>query len=168
MSKLPNGFFQSLIDYNADLAYELEEQFEQYCESPIEVAFGVAFVMAARSAGVDVEIFPKSQANLRSGSKAVFYITPQVDLLGYRADFVAGLYIANDKKMVVVECDGHAFHNITKETVSRDRRRDREMQAAGWRVLRFTGSDIHRSAFDCADEVMRNLLTMHREDQSDD
>lgn len=46
----------------------------------------------------------------------------------------------------VVECDGHEFHERTKEQAERDRSRDRRLQSEGIRVFRFTGSELHRNA----------------------
>lgn len=45
---------------------------------------------------------------------------------------------------VAIECDGHDFHEKTKEQAQRDKRRDRDLQRLGWRVVRFTGSEICR------------------------
>lgn len=47
----------------------------------------------------------------------------------------------NDLK-IVVETDGHDLHERTKEQATRDKRRDRDLAAAGWTVLRFTGSEV--------------------------
>ena len=55
---------------------------------------------------------------------------------------------------VVVEADGHAYHDRTKARASHDRRRDRFIQAQGWYVARFTGADIYRDAEACALEAM--------------
>ncbi len=49
----------------------------------------------------------------------------------------------------VIECDGHDFHERTKEQAQRDKKRDRELQAAGYKVFRFTGSEIWRSRGEC-------------------
>lgn len=58
---------------------------------------------------------------------------------------------------VNVEADGHDFHDRTKEQAQRDRRRDRILVARGFRVLRFTGSEIYRNAAHCADEILHLL-----------
>jgi len=72
----------------------------------------------------------------------------------YRADFA----ITNlEGAKIVVECDGHDFHEKTREQAARDKKRDRELQIAGWKVLRFTGSEIHRGAENCARDVARAL-----------
>jgi very-short-patch-repair endonuclease len=56
--------------------------------------------------------------------------------------------------IVVVECDGHEFHQLTHEQASNDRRRDRRLQY--WRipVLRFTGTDVVRGSEQFAQEVV--------------
>jgi very-short-patch-repair endonuclease len=62
---------------------------------------------------------------------------PQVNaaLRGYEVDF---LWL---NERVVVEVDGFAYHSSPR-AFSRDRRRDAELAAAGFRVLRFTWDDI--------------------------
>jgi very-short-patch-repair endonuclease len=58
-----------------------------------------------------------------------------VELRGWEVDF-----IWPDRKLVV-EIDGYAFHS-SRSSFERDRRRDRELQAAGYRVLRFTWREL--------------------------
>lgn len=98
--------------------------------------------------------------NIGSGNEIwpeKFNVTPQAEILTarkkYRADFLVEV-VANDKEVnVVVECDGHDFHEKTKEQAARDKARDRDMQAAGYLVLRFTGSEIYKSVEMCAEQV---------------
>ena len=66
----------------------------------------------------------------------------------YRADFL--VYSDSGKgDKIVIECDGHDFHEKTKEQAQRDKKRDRDMQIAGYKVYRFTGSEIHRTRGQC-------------------
>lgn len=53
----------------------------------------------------------------------------------------------------VVECDGHAFHEKTKEQAAQDKRRDRTLQSLGFKVFRFTGMEINNDVLSCAEEV---------------
>lgn len=80
--------------------------------------------------------------------KARYQISPQQEVAGYRADFV----LVDTKQHVscVIEADGHDFHERTKEQASRDRSRDREVQALGFLILRFTGSEIWADPWKCA------------------
>lgn len=52
-----------------------------------------------------------------------------------------------------VECDGHDYHERTKEQAARDRRKDRNLARNGITVIRFTGSEIYRDPIGCAVEV---------------
>ncbi len=56
---------------------------------------------------------------------------------------------------VVVEVDGHEFHERTKFQAARDRQCDRAMIAEGFRVVRFAGQEVYRVAAECAEEVGR-------------
>ncbi|SRR6266545_6847126 len=60
-------------------------------------------------------------------------------------------------KRLVVECDGHQFHEKTKEQVRRDRQRDRTLQSLGLPVFRYPGSELYRDAFRCAAEALTAL-----------
>lgn len=52
-----------------------------------------------------------------------------------------------------IECDGHDFHEKTKEQARHDKARDRRLIAKGWIPFRFTGSEIWADADGCAEEV---------------
>lgn len=82
-----------------------------------------------------------------------FWIKPQAEIAGYRVDILMWFSVGNDFAGVAIECDGHAFHEKTKEQASRDKKRDREILKAGFPVVRFSGSDIFKSPEDCASQV---------------
>lgn len=71
--------------------------------------------------------------------------------------YVLDFAVIGEAWRIAVECDGHEFHERTKEQARHDRSRDRTLAAAGWTVLRFTGSEIHRDAVACAREVMAHM-----------
>lgn len=88
-----------------------------------------------------------------------FYVIRQARIGAYKADFAilfAGI-VASRAVKLVVECDGHDFHEKTKVQAQHDKSRDRAMQDAGWKVYRFTGSEIYRSPLTCAESVMSSL-----------
>ena len=82
-------------------------------------------------------------------------VSPQVDIGHYRVDFLIAA-LAGTYKYLVVECDGHEFHE-TKKQAALDRRRDRELQLLGYDVFRFTGSEIYNCAPECAMDVVEWL-----------
>lgn len=71
---------------------------------------------------------------------------PQISIAQYRVDFVIG-------DNTVIECDGHDFHS-TKPQREKDNHRDRVLTKLGYRIARFTGSEIHRNAKKCALEAI--------------
>lgn len=86
-----------------------------------------------------------------------FLITPQAEVAGYRVDLLMWFQCGRARGGIAIECDGHDFHEKTKEQAARDKKRDREILAAGFPVVRFTGSEIYRSPTGCAEQV-RDLL----------
>jgi very-short-patch-repair endonuclease len=62
-------------------------------------------------------------------------------------------HISTQNPLVVVECDGHNFHERTSNQASEDRRRDRVLQWLGYPLLRFTGTDIVRNKTEVAREI---------------
>lgn len=83
-------------------------------------------------------------------------MAPQVKIDNYRADFMIlhrkGIFGVS---AVVIECDGHEFHERTKEQAARDKARDRELQSRGFKVFRFTGSEIWADPLGCADTALQ-------------
>lgn len=88
-----------------------------------------------------------------------YYINPQYGIDKYRVDFLISCQFYWEptniykKASCIVECDGHDYHERTKEQASKDKKRDRELQALGYTVFRFTGSDIWKNPTKCAQEV---------------
>lgn len=125
------------------------------CESPIEVRFGAAFIVyAALLEGRPVEEKYEAPGVLRPR----IILQPQAKVRDYRVDFViryAGTPAAQCG--IVVECDGHDFHEKTKEQAARDKARDRVLHTRFAKVLRFTGSELHRNPFGCAEEAFGAL-----------
>lgn len=96
------------------------------------------------------------------------YFRCQQDLYGFRLDFLFKTNMDADWKALNVECDGHPFHERTKEQAARDRRRDRYLINNGVQVIRFSGSEIYNKPRKCAAEVeavlsgiMWDLLSEH-------
>jgi very-short-patch-repair endonuclease len=55
-----------------------------------------------------------------------------------------------------IEIDGHATHS-SPAAIARDRQRQRILERAGWRIIRFGGSEVYHDARLCAEEAIRAL-----------
>lgn len=49
--------------------------------------------------------------------------------------------------------DGHEFHEKTKQQAQYDKKRDRKLTKLGYKILRFTGSEIYNDVRKCIMEV---------------
>lgn len=81
-------------------------------------------------------------------------IESQMVILDWPVDFVVKVQNSHGYQSLIIECDGHEFHERTKEHASRDRSRDRRLQEAGFTVFRFTGSEIWRDPIKVVTQVI--------------
>lgn len=130
-------------------------------ESPIEQAFYIA-IQAIKKMN-DIPDFDEHQ-------KDEFYglgVYPQSKIGNYRVDFLL-CYASKESrinpkkentkmKQVIVECDSRQFHDRSEEERSYEKKRDRYLQKEGFKVFRFTGSDILKNPFSVAHEVLHFL-----------
>lgn len=65
--------------------------------------------------------------------------------------------------LIAVEIDGHDFHERTKDQVTYRNRRDRDLQAAGWHVLHFSGGEVVTRPDRCVAEALRAAYSPWKE-----
>lgn len=118
------------------------------CESPIELLFFVELISFPH-------VFCRNVFTDECAREELFRVVVdlQAPVGDYRLDFLLTVETARGLSLLAVECDGHDFHERTKEQAARDRSRDRDLLARGIRVMRFTGSEIHACAWKCAGQV---------------
>lgn len=67
---------------------------------------------------------------------------PQAKIEQYTVDFLIDNSTRDKTRYIIIECDGHEFHEKTKDQAKHDKERDRFLQVNGYQVYRFTGSEI--------------------------
>lgn len=121
------------------------------CISPIEKILFVAFRF--------VEIVRRNELSEKS---VAISVTPQQEINTGKKRYYADFYINIDSYIedvgVVVECDGHEFHQKTKKQVEYDNEREYEIKKCGYDILRFSGSQIYNNPFKCANDIFDYLL----------
>jgi hypothetical protein len=149
------------------------------CESPIESAMLFALTLVGRELGwaVIFKTGPYIDGDRDNWSPDVLIIETQAQLGEHRVDFLLtfrtsgpdfdhptkasdGIEIPGVKeveKKMIIECDGHDFHERTKEQAKKDRSRDRFLQSLGYLVFRYTGHEIWKDVFSCAHEALTTL-----------
>lgn len=136
------------------------------CESPIEQLLLAALFVDHDCLEFDVIFMGKCEPNIRFSRDETIYVYQQAKVGEYRADFLIHDCSVPEEiqapRWMVVECDGHDFHERTKEQARHDKKRDRFFQSLGFKVLRFTGSELWADAKQCAEEVFGQLATNDR------
>ena len=136
-------------DFQYNLAYSLID-----CESPIEQLLAVSLERINLlgfyhyNPFIDVIAIDKQQ-EIRINKKTI-----------YRVDFLITVHYKNQgMKGFVIECDGHEFHQKTKEQVEKDNQRTRDLQMKGFEVVRFSGTEIWHRSYKCACEIRGLILS---------
>ncbi len=168
--------------------YEFEKALNECGESPLEHAMLLALTLVSgdRMGSESGKGFYFTHGGRPADATDWEYISiePQAVFGDYRVDFLvtlssldpvvdartreqdeSRLLSAGDytDRKIVVECDGHDFHDRTKDQASRDRERDRALQSLGLRVFRYTGSDVWLDVMSCATETIDVLQREMRE-----
>jgi len=104
------------------------------------------------------------------------HIEPQFKINKYRVDFVVSyshyLYsrkqrkniVSKIEKSVIVECDSQEFHERTEAERRYEKTRDRNLQKLGYKIFRFTGSEIIKNPYDIAAEILAYVTDIPKED----
>jgi len=145
------------------LAFDIGSRLKQLCDmyngncfqSPIEEQLAVALLWVKLDwAGfVDHSDYFENWVGDKERMCAGAYLTPQASVGSYKVDLMLWITCGNQRSGIAIECDGHAFHEKTKEQAASDKRRDRDLLAAGFPVMRFTGSEIFKDPLACAEQV---------------
>lgn len=152
------SLFEKLPDEERELYdYYLDELKE--IKSPIEQIMSALLLHCSN--GYQYICIPEKEYPLTFSS----FVSNQVKIGKYRADFVIENSITDknnvlktyDISKIVIECDGHDFHEKTKEQAKHDKRRDRFFVSKGYKVLRFTGSEIYNDWEKIIEEITEIL-----------
>lgn len=134
---------------------------QAWCESPIEELLMAALYSASKISDLRLDFMHGDSPPAQAYYDEAAFVYQQATIGPYRVDILihdASLpFDLAQPRFMVVECDGHDFHERTKEQARRDKQRDRFLQSKGFKVLRFTGSEIWADPDNCADEIINEL-----------
>lgn len=164
--------FQKLCGKAQELIFEAYENkninFQAYwCSNeqlfgmtPIEQVYYVAFL-----------IYQYSEFEFPQKFKLSFFPSPQAEIKcknkTYRTDFLfedflqfSGItYFYNP---VIVECDGFEYHS-TKQQRNADTERENDLKMNGYKVIRFTGSQIYKDPYFCVMQTIKFIYDENKE-----
>lgn len=92
---------------------------------------------------------------------------PQFKLEDYRVDFLIcycfGDPLKHDKQLIV-ECDSQQFHDRSEHERRYEKKRDRFLQKEGYKVFRYTGSEIVKNSLEIAGEIIAYVMGVKASD----
>lgn len=149
--EIAGQYIETQLSFAEDRLDVILERQIKLCQSPIERDLLLALLSEASDSYDHITVGPIE--NQQSAKDLTIW--PQFPISKYKIDFgVFGSLYRGKTARVLVECDGHDFHEKTKEQAQKDKSRDRDLQSKGFSVLRFTGSEIFKNPAACAREVL--------------
>jgi len=152
--------------------FDVLNDFLNKTQSPIEELFALkmlksqeAFYVQNRINRLPLEYFEKDKQFEEMEATIDFYgrtllLIPQFKVQQYHTiDFL--LYLPKYDIRIAIECDGHDFHEKTKEQAKKDKQRDRYLVANNFYIFRYSGSEIYEkgnSIFREIEDFLINLL----------
>lgn len=133
--------------------------------SPIEQIFFIAYSVLGAKRNRKIKWTRKADGKMRSEYMYFELLNfsaqkeEAIDGKKYFIDFVIDFRPVADNSDIryAIELDGYDYHS-SKEQMNRDYERERALQKAGYKVIRFTGSQIYKTPFSCAREVIEIIL----------
>lgn len=148
-----NNVYHDVMCETRNFQFNLEYSLKD-CESPIEQLLAVSLErinllgFCHYNPFIDVIAIEKQQ-DIKISKKVT-----------YRVDFLITVHYKNQgMKGFVIECDGHEFHQKTKEQVEKDNQKTRDLQMKGFEVTRFSGTEIYHRSYLCATEIRKLILS---------
>ena len=123
----------------------LAEILEKNITSPIEKMFYISFHVLTSLAGESVNSPDIVYDDFSVETGYGLHIYPQHKIGKYTVDFLLTYHPETKKqntKKVVVELDGHDFHDKDKSQRAYEKARDRYLVSEGYSVLHYTGSEL--------------------------
>lgn len=124
------------------------------CKSPIEMIFAVAYdltLTATPNLAINV-LGLHRQHKIVCGDK-IYYADFCFD-----TDLIPEEYECKKRYRLVIECDGHDFHEKTKEQVRNNNERDMNLKQHGYDVIHFSGSQIFIDPMQCAEDALLLII----------
>ena len=142
----PDQFINDFLSlYSIDCYEEIKSPIEQI------FAFAYKYVLYREMGFPDMECFDYTSQKeiIANGNK-------------YIVDFYYRFPSGNGSYDLIVECDGHEFHQKTKKQVEHDNNRDYDLKSCGYDVIHFSGSQIYNDPVGCAYKVFNYIMKKFR------
>lgn len=90
------------------------------------------------------------------------YVYPQHKVGKYRVDFLVTYQSGDKLTEIIVELDGHEFHDKNKKQRAYEKARDRYLVQQGYAVFHYTGSEVVANPSLIANEVIDEITKISK------
>jgi very-short-patch-repair endonuclease len=119
----------------------------EHAQSPIEqyLASALFALLGCKAVSGPFDRSRLPQLAEQAGDAPACFVFAQHPIGIYCADFLLVIIDPQRRKskLVAIECDGKAYH-FSEKQMARDKRRDTEIKEKGYKIIRLSGSRIHR------------------------
>lgn len=145
-------------------AYDCMHIYNDQCTSPIELIFITAFEIYCSDKRY-IMLSPQHQIAIEFKKFYADFLFDSTDgLVRFLINEENEDIFKNKKYKLVIECDGHEFHEKSKEQVKNDNERQYLLKMAGYDILRFSGSEIYNKPFECAEKTYNYIMKKIQEE----
>lgn len=144
----------------ADRFFDLmiNDIYQKNINSPIEAIFYIALNFESQKDEMVINQFPDFDTKTKEFKyRDGIYVYPQTKIGKYVVDFLICYQICDEKRNLIVELDGHAFHDKNKTQRAYEKSRDRYLVGQGYKIFHYTGSELIADPNKVASEVIREV-----------
>lgn len=132
--------------------------YESGISSPIEDIFYIAINYKCHEREYLINPYP--DYDKKTGNSTYpdgIYVYPQHKVGKYKVDFLVNYQDGERITQIIVELDGHEFHDKNKKQRAYEKERDRYFVKQGYKLFHYTGSEVVSNPFMVAEEVLNEL-----------
>jgi len=138
---------------------EFDENPDRVIESPVEQLFYIEWRFREFRGDIDLYLMPQFQDKSTGKYRLDFAIDFIQEMISRYGEIAVGM----ENPKLGIEIDSHVWHERTKEQVEYHKKRERFLISKGWKLLRFTGSEIYRNPSKCVDETLEVAYLLRKE-----
>jgi len=144
-------YFMNRVDWHS---YNIFTNTERTANmSVIEKLFIMAFECRNITQSIESEIKLIYQPEIKCKSGKKYYAD-------FCFEFITNYEVKFKHLGLLIELDGHIWHEKSPEQVEKDKIRERELIDNGYTLLRFSGREVYRSPFKVVEECVRKYFNL--------
>jgi len=132
------------------------EESDKIIESPVEQLFYIEWLyrkFCDRDLLLELEPQHQDKSTGKYRLDFLFEFIQEAYLLSAEFNWTDTV-MQTDAPKVGIEIDSYIWHERTKKQVQYHKERERFLIANGWKLLRFTGSEVYKNPSKCIDEIL--------------